>query len=94
MADLKHSEKIKRQHEAAHLSGPQIRAAKCIRSKARNQERKAERRKKAEDRNACWARLNTQQRLGILNQRLGKATGALRQRTKLLSQIKNKELAA
>lgn len=47
-----YADRIKRGHEAQHLSDADIRAAKCQRSHNRNVERKAAKRDAAEARNA------------------------------------------
>ena len=49
-------------------------------------DRRSERRSEAQKRNADWAALSPKQKLTELDQRLGKGTGATRQR-KLLTQL-------
>jgi len=54
-------------------------------------DRKDERRKVAEERNAQWASLTPQQQIAELDKRFGAGNGAKKQRARLAKKITNEE---
>jgi len=78
-----HGAKVAAEHKRRGLSGSQIRAQKCQKTKLRNEERRKARRQKAAERQKEWSDLSVEEKIQSLNRRLGKGQGAKKQRARL-----------
>lgn len=85
---MKYSEKIRKDHEARHLSPEQISAEKNGRSKARGEARKQENISRHDGYRAKNAKLTPAERIASLDRAFGKGKGAGKERVRLAEAVK------
>ena len=90
ISERTHAKRIRADQATSKMSEADIRRASCQRSRQRNAAKQTERREAAEQRNAELAKLSPAERLKQLTWRVG-ATGAKRERARLLTIIQNQK---
>lgn len=82
-----YKDKVEAGHVAQKLSLEEIRRNKCERCKVRNQNRRTEKQRRAEELRAERGKLSPKQQLQRLDWRLGKGVGAKKERARLAEMI-------